>query len=128
MGTQLTTPSDVVNFNYSYAYTLSCVAQSSRPSVSLQLYDLDNQKSLEEFNTTTVNNVVRTTNCDQNSICNSTLTLNIVFNDPNLLFNKMFQCIANNATTPYEINVVANLSITVTDYTTSRFFDLKESF
>lgn len=108
--------SDITYFNYSYEYTISCISSFSRPSVLLQLYDAQNQKFLQDYNSNTVKNAVFSSNCDNTSICSATVTLQIVFNDPNLLSTRQIQCIAKNTTSPYDILVVESRNINVTNY------------
>lgn len=96
-------------------YTLTCIALNSRPSVNLQLINLDNGVSLENYPSSTVYNVTRISACDNSGFCiTSSLSVTINLNNDSLISWATLACTATNSTPLYDIFVQTQRIVQVT--------------
>lgn len=100
-------------FNYGSSFTLTCIAQSARPSVELAFTDPDIELNFESYGPSIIRNLVANKTCDENQFCTSIRSFTITFNDSSLIYVKSIVCEAKNTTIPYNINLKSKISATV---------------
>jgi hypothetical protein len=113
LGNQLINRNELVTLNYSMSYTLTCVAQNSRPNVNVNIIDGINNISLENY--PSVSGVYRSSLCDSSSFCTSLMYLTISLNDTMYLSLKSLICQAENTTEPYALFTTFKINISVID-------------
>ena len=92
-----------VQFEYGNSYQISCIAQNSIRLASLSIYA--NSLNLNELSSvndsTVVVNHMESTCILNNSVCYSSLVLNVTFNDIRLAEVDRIACVATNKTYPF---------------------------
>jgi hypothetical protein len=92
-------------------YTISCIAQNSRPSVSLKIIDGINNKPLDEF--PSAYGVYRSTQCDTSSFCTTFYGFSVTINSTNFLSLTSLVCKAENLTEPYSISSQIKVGVSI---------------
>jgi hypothetical protein len=97
------------NLTYGNTYRLSCLANNSRPSISLSIF-ADNI-NLNEFSNSSVQILNSSSQCDPNMTCTTILELNVTFNDQLLYTIGTISCNAFNTTMPYNLNITETFNV-----------------
>ena len=101
----------MTNLTIGNTYQITCIAENSRPSVTLGLYaDYINLLSLGD---STISNLITNSQCDSNQLCTTGLILNLTLNDVRLQTIKTLSCQALNTTFPYNLNASLSLNLNV---------------